>query len=220
MKPWDPGTLTRSRLEALTHASTAGAKLAAGALARLTGWTLDVSGPMVRSMGPDDIPPLMGGAETERVGLHLGIRGEARGEILIALEPISAHRILDALLPGTPARASLAEMSEMEESALREAGNIMGAAYLGAMGFAIGRALTPTVPELAIDMTGALLDDLLARTGRGAASALVIEAEFRARDRRARAHLLHLPDSGSLPGMLAALESGSSARPSYDPSGV
>ncbi|HEY3176144.1 MAG TPA: chemotaxis protein CheC [Candidatus Polarisedimenticolia bacterium] len=220
MKPFDPATLTPVQLAALRRASAAGARSAVAAISGMTGWTLERPVPKVRSLRPDDVTSLMGGAEIEMVGLRLGIRGEPRGELLIALQPASAHRILGALLPGAPPLASLEEMSPIEESALREAGNILGAAYLGALGSTFGRALIPTVPELAIDMAGALTDDLLVRTGRGAESTLVIEVEIGAKDHGPVAHLLHLPDSGCLPAMLAALSALDAIRPSPDPFGV
>ena len=220
MRSFNPGTLTPGQLAALRQASRAGASLAAATISRMTGWPLDLSVPGVHAIPLDEVSRLIGDAQTEMVGLHLRIDGQARGDILIALSPATAHRILGALLPDLPARKSLERMSEMEKSALREVGNILGAAYLGAIGSRMGRPLRPSAPELAIDMAGALLDDLLAQTARGAESALIIEIEMSAQGRQAAGHILHLPDPASLPGMLAALESRSATEPPTESTGA
>lgn len=213
MRPFDPAGLTPAQLAALRRASSQGASMAATAIAQLTGWLLEPSAPAVHALPLDQVARLMGGAETEMVCLRLRIHGEANGDILIALEPATAHQLLDAILPGLPARGSLETISEMERSALQEVGNILGAAYLSAMGTSTGPVLLLSVPELAIDMAGALLDDLLAQTARGAESALIILIEMSAPGRQTAVQILHLPDPASLPGMLASVESGGAAPP-------
>jgi chemotaxis protein CheC len=220
MRPFDPASLAPAQLSALRGASSQGASLAATAIAQMTGWSLEPSVPAVHALPLDRVAQLMGGAETEMVCLRLRIHGEARGDILIAIEPATAHQLLGAVLPGLPARGSLEKISEMERSALQEVGNILGAAYLSAMGSSMGPLLLLSVPELAIDMAGALLDDLLAQTARGAESALIIVIEMSAQGRQAAVQILHLPDPASLPGMLAALESGGAAQPPAESAGA
>ena len=210
MPPINPLLLTAVELEALREASQAGAENAGQAISRLTGLPMSFSVPSVRALPVDDVPSILGGDEATVVALHLAVHGEngdTRGNILIALEPVSAGRLLDALCPGRSPELPLSpeEMPALEQSGLLETGNILAAAYLTAVSRHVRMNLVPSVPHLAIDMAGAVVDYLLIEVTRGQDAALVIDTELRGHDGDPAARILMLPDPATLPGMLSAL---------------
>lgn len=199
--------LSADEMESLRQISDAGAQDAGSAISQITGLDFILSAPGVRALPVDDVPALLGGAEAAVVALHLSVFGDTRGNILIAMEPQSAGRLLDALLPGRAPTVplKLRDLPEMEQSGLLEMGNILAGAYLSAVSRHLHRSLLASVPRLAIDMAGAVVDTLVIEASRGRDSALVIQTELLATGGDIIGHILFLPDPLTLPDVLKAL---------------
>ncbi|WP_305041508.1 chemotaxis protein CheC, partial [Geoalkalibacter sp.] len=93
-------------------------------------------------------------------------------------------------------------------STLKEVGNILASAYLSALGGLLGVRLLPTVPALACDMAGAVIDPILIDLGQAGDVALMLETEFHSRQDEGRVmqgHFFLLPDPDSLQALLAVL---------------
>lgn len=207
MRESAPQPLTTTELETLRKVSASGADRAAQALSQLTGLELAFRVPDVRAMELDEVPRLLGGEEAAVVALHLAILGDTRGSILIALDPASAARLLGAIVPSQAEHLPLSprQMTELELSGLLEMGNILGAAYLNALSHYIQKSLISSVPSLAVDMAGAVIDHLLIDVTRGQDRALVIETELKDRAGDVVARILLLPDPETLHDTLGAL---------------
>ncbi len=197
MNPFTPHDL-----DALRGIAVAGAGAARQALRQLTGLPVELEVRRVQPVPFADVPALLGGDEAPVVGLHLKVYGDVRANVLLALPPDTALRMVAALFP--PGPASLEGMDELEQSGLAELGNIVTCAYLNALSAALHRSLIPSVPALAHDMAGAVVDVLLIEMGQRADDALIIMAEIRS-GADLRGHLLLMPDPASLPGILASL---------------
>ena len=102
------------------------------------------------------IPELVGGPDTMAVGIYLTVSGAANGHLMLMYDPRIAHAFVDLLL-GQPI-GTTAEMGEMEQSALGEMGNVIGAFFLTALADAAHLELWPSPPSVMHDMAGALLD--------------------------------------------------------------
>ena len=70
------------------------------------------------------------------------------------------------------------EFGEMELSALQEIGNILASSYLSSLSSLTGLSIMPSVPELAIDMAGAILSVPAIQFGEVGDSVLYIETGF------------------------------------------
>lgn len=79
---------------------------------------------------------------TRGMCVRLGVRGAVSGTFLLLLPAQAAHDLLELLL-GTPPHA---ELTALEESALREVGNIVCSAFVGAVDPLIDGTLLPTPP--------------------------------------------------------------------------
>lgn len=220
MNPREHDGLARPQLEALARVATAGAVVVSSAMTSLTRRRVSHGQVTVLPTPITGVADLLGGAEARVVALHMRIEGVLRGEILIGLSPGSAGWLLASIL-GTPEPPqSRACLAPLDESALLEIGNTMAGCYLNALSETLGAPLMISIPGMAIDMAGAVVDDLLAETARGASRMLVIGMPFTADLPDPLALMLHLPDPGTLPLLLAALGRGRGGRQGKTACGV
>jgi chemotaxis protein CheC len=104
--------------------------------------------------------------------------------------------------PGTSA-----ELGEMEQSAIKEAGNILSSAYMNALSDFMGMMLLPSPPSLAVDMSTAVLTTAYLQFGSDRDYVFCVESEFFMTDvnERLRGFFLLLPDPASLQAILRAV---------------
>jgi chemotaxis protein CheC len=190
------------QLDALQEICNIGMGHAATALSQMIGQTVNLNVPKVTLASLDQVPDIMGGAEQVVVGIYMRVYGNLRGNILLIF-PRESAQSLNALLTGQPSSGDLI-LNEMHASALKEVGNILAGAYLNAMGSLLGMSLIPSVPFLAFDMAGAIVDYILAELGQESDLTLVIETLFFARGTTIRGHFFLLPDPNSLKLILEA----------------
>lgn len=197
--------LTEEHLDALREISNVGMGNAATALSQMVSDTVELHVPAVTLADIADVPELIGGAERVVVGVTMQIHGDAGGNILLVFPEQSARRLVRQLLgqevPGT-------RFDEMAESTLKEVGNILASSYLGAMGSLLNLMLIPSIPAIAHDMAGAVIDYLLIELSEAGDQALMIETEFHGRkpgDDVISGHFFLLPDPASLAVLTEAI---------------
>ena len=208
MTPRQPGAPSAAQMEALVRCAAAGGAHASEAMSVMTGRSMSLSGPVVRAIEVARVADLMGGAESPVVAVHMRIHGPSRGDMLMALSPESAGWMLAAVLRRPLAPFDPDGLTPLEESALLEIGNMVAGSYLNAVSDTAHLSLFPSIPAIAIDMAGAVVDDLLAGTARGASSMLLIEMSLATGPIGGRAQLLHLPEPETLHRLIAALSPG------------
>lgn len=198
--------LNALQLDALREIGNVGAGNAATALSQLINKKINMSVPKVSVAPIGDVPDLVGGPETLVAGVFLRVFGQAPSSILFLLPHDSAFALVDTLMHRTTDRTDY-EITEMEESALKEIGNILSGAYLNALAHFTQITLLPSIPSLAIDMAGAILSIILIQLGQVGDYALVIETEFSANTENddVRGHFFLIPDPGSLSIILEAI---------------
>jgi chemotaxis protein CheC len=194
------------QLDALRELSSIGMGHAATALSQILDQRIDLKVPKVSVTAIDAVPAHLGGAESLMVGITLQILGDARGSIMLLFPQESACRLLSCLLRREE-RALV--MNELNVSALKEVGNILASAYLSAIGNLLRKTLIPSVPLLAYDMAGAVVDYVLIDLSQGGDVALMVETDFHAAsgaDDSIRGHFFLLPDPRTLDIFLTALK--------------
>ncbi|WP_240375332.1 chemotaxis protein CheC [Bacillus piscicola] len=144
-------------LDVLKEAGNIGAGNAATALSSLLNKTIDMKVPAVRVVSFQEVQALAGGAETLVVAAFLRITGEAPGSMFLILQKSEAEH-LAAALTGQRVDIGNDDLEEMAVSALQETSNILAGSYLSALSDFTSINMQPSVPALAIDMAGALLD--------------------------------------------------------------
>jgi len=133
-------------------------------------------------------------------GLYLKVRGDATGNILILLPRKSVISVI-RMLTGKRRAQSLI-LTEEERSVLRELANILASSYLTALSNLLGVPLIPSIPGLAFDMAGAVVDYLLIQLGK-AGEAMIIETEFASPENEVSGRLFLFLDPQSTPYFLS-----------------
>lgn len=159
----------------------------------------------VASFGLKQIPvaetsQLMGGPDTEAVGIYLTVSGSATGHIMLMYEPKVAYQFVDILM-GLPA-GSTQSLGDMEKSALGELGNIVGSSFLNALADATGLTLLPSPPNVMTDMAGALLDIIAADILLTQDDAFVAETTYHVGDRDIEGQFFVIPTQDLLKALL------------------
>jgi chemotaxis protein CheC len=190
--------LNHVQLDALKEISNIGMGHATTALSQMIGQTVRLRVPRVTITEISQVPEHLGGAERLMVGITMQVLGDARGSIMLLFPQESAHRLLCTLLGHQDRGPGL---GEVEVSALKEVGNILASAYLSALGNLLKKVLIPSVPLLANDMAGAVVDNVLIELSRSGDLAMMVETDFTGEQNREAAikgHFFLLPDPATL----------------------
>jgi len=197
--------LSNVQLDALKEISNIGAGNAATALAQMLSTKIDMNVPRVRVLPFSEVADLMGGAEIHVVGIYLSVSGSAPSSILFILPVEKACLLVDMLLNRTAGQTLAEGLNDMGKSAMMELGNIISAAFLNAVSMFTKLTFIPSVPALATDMAGAILNGVLAQLGEIADYVLVLETEFQKNSQDIVGYLFLLPEPESLDTILSSL---------------
>lgn len=169
-------SVTAEYYDVLKEIGNIGAGNATTALAQLMQTKVDMSVPQVKLLEFKDLGELMGGEELVMAGIFLGIEGDISGSIMFLLDTAAAKHLVGKLMMGMELPDD--GFSEMELSALKEVGNIITGAYLNALSMMTNLVILPTVPDLAVDMAGALLSVPAIQFGIQGDKILLIQTQF------------------------------------------
>ncbi|MBQ5759264.1 MAG: chemotaxis protein CheC [Schwartzia sp.] len=195
--------LSGNQLDALREIGNIGAGNSATALSQLINRRIEMNVPNVTIVPLEEVPELVGGPETVVVGVFLRVYGKAPSNILFLMPQDSAFYLVDTLMGKQ--RGETKSLDFMDQSALMEIGNILSGAYLNALFNFTQLALLPSIPALAMDMAGAILNVVLVQLGQMGDHALVIETKFISEDDGINGHFFLVPDPGSLETILTAV---------------
>ena len=112
--------------------------------------------PKVDLMEFKEVGLFLGGEDSIMAGVYLLVEGDINGSMMFLSHKKAAKHMVNQLLMGM-GHPEEEEFDEMELSALKELGNIMTGSYLNALSDLTKLKIFPSVPEIKIDMAGAIL---------------------------------------------------------------
>ncbi len=171
----DLDNLNQEFYDVLREIGNIGAGNATTALAQMLGCKVDMAVPQVRLLEFSEVGTIMGGEEQIMAGIYLMVEGDITGSILFLLNKESARKLI-AKLMGMEMVGE--DLSEMEQSALKEIGNIITASYLNSLSMLTQLVIYPSVPALSIDMAGAILSVPAIEFGTMGDKLLLIQTQF------------------------------------------
>jgi chemotaxis protein CheC len=201
----DVRELQKLQRDALREVANIGAGHAATALSTLTNRRIMISVPEVRISRLEEVAEILGSPDDVVAAVLMHMMGDLTGRTLVLFPEQSARHLCDILLrkPIGTTRA----YGEMEQSGLKEVGNILSSAYLNALSDFMGMMLVPSVPSLAIDLAGAVLTSTYMNFGYDRDFVFCVETEFILEEpgTNLSGHYLLLPDLASLRAIFDAI---------------
>ena len=201
----DIRSLKALQLDALREVANIGAGPAATTLSQMIGGTIMISVPTINVSRLEEVPPQISAPEEPVAAVLMHMLGDLTGRTLLVFPKPTAVRLAELMLhrPGGTSN----ELGEMEQSAIKEAGNILSSAYMNALSDFMGMMLLPSPPSLAVDMSTAVLTTAYLQFGSDRDYVFCVESEFYMTDveERLRGFFLLLPDPASLQAILRAV---------------
>jgi chemotaxis protein CheC len=200
----DLRTLKAIQMDALREVANIGAGHAATALSQMVGQTIMISVPTINVSRLEEIPPQVAEHDEPVAAVLMHMLGDLTGRTLLVFPRTTAIRLAALLLRREPEGD---DFTEMEQSAIKEAGNILSSAYMNALSDFMGMMLLPSPPSLAVDMSTAVLTTAYLQFGSDKDYVFCVESEFLmgGLDERMRGFFLLLPDPASLQAILKAV---------------
>ena len=201
----DVRDLKESQLDAMREVANIGAGHAATALSQMTNRTIMITVPRVNIRPLEEACDTIGTPDEVVAAILMHMMGDLTGRALLLFPQRSARTLCDFLLRREIGTTQ--EFGEMEQSALKEAGNILASAYLNALSDFMGMMLVPSVPSLVIDLSAAVLTSAHLNFGHDRDYAFCVETSFRLEGSTEPlgGHFLLLPDMASLRSIFDAI---------------
>src|SRR5207245_5058883 len=149
----DVRDLKALQLDALKEVANIGAGHAATALSQLTHRRTMISVPEINIARLEEVPSLIGDPQEVVAAVLMHMLGDLTGRTLLLFPEAVGRQICDMLLK-RPLGTTQA-FDTIEQSCLKEAGNILSGAYMNALSEFMGMLLLPSVPSLGLAVSAA-----------------------------------------------------------------
>ena len=192
--------------DVLKEIGNIGAGNATTSLAKMLQMKMDMSVPKVALIPFTDIDGYIGASDQIVVGILLGIEGDIDGMMLFIFDTDSARHLVNTMMmkDRNDGIEKGADFDEMEKSAIKEIGNIVSGSYLTAISSLTGLKMIATVPDMSIDMIGALLSVPASEFGKYGDKLLFIQSQF-GEDNFVNGYFMLIPELESYDKIFEAL---------------
>ena len=199
MSKIDLNQLDDIQYDVLKEIGNIGAGNATTALSKMLNQKMDMSVPKVELVPFNEISDIMGDEDQTVVGIMLGM-------MMFLFDTKSAHHLVNTLMMQDTESGIEADtqFNDMEMSALNEIGNIVSGSYLTAISKLTNLKMVSTVPEMTIDMIGALLSVPASEFGKYGDKLLLIQSQFGELD-FVNGYFLMIPELESYDKLLESL---------------
>ena len=195
--------LSTIQADAIQELGNIGAAHAATTLSQMLGSTIEMSVPAVNVVDLSHLADYMGEESAAMVAFELQGDIAHGGYILFYITRESAIRMTNAMLGLTETNRPL---SEMDESALLEVGNIMVSAFLDATAELLGFVMLPSPPALTIDMAHAAMQSLIAQMQEETNEVLLFSTELICEEYKVDSDIIMMPERSTLNRIIGLLE--------------
>ena len=191
------------QIDALREIGSIGTGNAATALSSMLGMEVRIPLPEVQILEFNAAVEKLGGFETISAGIISDLSGEING-LMLALFQLDAINLLLGKMMGKKIN-DYDELTEIENSAIIEIGNILISSFINALSGLSGVRITPSVPQISIDMQGAIITVPMAAYGSQSDYIMLIGGSFLVEHKEVPCRLLLAPDMRSLNYLLHRL---------------
>ena len=184
-------------LDVFRELGNIGAGNATTSLAKMLDKRMDMSIPRAQLVPFNQITDILHGPETIVVGVMIAMSGDLKGFILLVMEFQDAVEMTGILTGNKLQNATIDDLSEMDLSAIEEVANILIGSYLSAISSMTQLTIMPSVPDLVIDMAGAIMSVPVIEYGKIGDEVLLLETQFNDEGQAMAGHFFLIPDLDS-----------------------
>ncbi|WYP24945.1 chemotaxis protein CheC [Alkalihalobacillus sp. FSL W8-0930] len=152
-----------THLDVLREIGNIGAGHAATSLSALLGRKIEMTIPEATVIPFDELPDRMGGSENEIAAIFTPVTGDTPGSVYFFSDVTQSNAVIQQLTHPLSEATHQDLAAQYGQSAFLEAGNIVIGSYLSAFADLTGLQVTRGVPDLSIDMAGAIISHGLSR---------------------------------------------------------
>ena len=136
-------------------------------------------------------------------GIYLPVTGDIHGAALLIFPKEAAFILSDLLVKRPP--GTTRKLTPIDESALKEVGNIISGKYLTVLSNTLQIKIVEHIPNFSLDMFGAIIDQIITEFARKTENALVIEIEFTFKPETFKGYFLLLFEIEQFKAMLGSI---------------
>lgn len=185
---------------ALTELGNIGAGNAATSLSVLLSSKLTMTPPQVKLYDFDDLENILGGPDATVVGVLSSIEGELKAILLFVVGVEDAKHLVKALMG-----QDVEWHSEIGLSAVNEIANIIIGSYVSSLETLSGLKIRYALPQICIDMAGAILSVPCIEFGKVGDKALLINSQFMAGEQAINGYIMMVSELHSYDELLKCL---------------
>jgi chemotaxis protein CheC len=109
-------------------------------------------------------------------GVYLPVTGDVKGASLLILPQKTAFTLSDLLVKRKA--GTTRKLTELDQSAIKEAGNIISGNYFAVLSNSLQVKIVEHVPQFSMDMFGAILEQIISKFVQEAEEGVVIQIEL------------------------------------------
>lgn len=185
--------------DALKEVGNIGAGHAATALSQLLNTKINLSEPRIDVIKFRDLASRVGHEDRMVAALHMYIRGEAPGQIVVLFDREQALDFVATFLKRVI--GDIQVFDSINDSTLKEIGNIIAGSYLSAINNLTGQNVLPSVPTLSYGTIQAAFRTLMSILPDQ--DVFLIESAFLDKEKEVSGQFILIPETGSLGPLLA-----------------
>lgn len=185
---------------ALTELGNIGAGNAATSLSVLLSSKLTMTPPQVKLYDFNDLENILGGPDATVVGVLSSVEGELKAILLFVVGVEDAKHLVRALMG-----QDVEWHSEIGLSAVNEIANIIIGSYVSSLETLSGLKIRYALPQICIDMAGAILSVPCIEFGKVGDKALLINSQFMAGEQAINGYIMMVSELHSYDELLKRL---------------
>ena len=194
-------------LDVFKEIGNIGAGNAASALAGLLNKRIAMTVPDATVVPFNSILNVLEGPETLVSGVLIDMSGDLNGYILLILSMEDAMSMTSLALQEAPRDVTAPdfELTDLERDTIVEIANILVGSFLSAISSFTGLRIVPSVPQIAVDMMGAIISIATIEYGTIGDTVLFLKTQFNDPSGEVSGHFFLIPDYSSYKILLNAL---------------
>lgn len=185
---------------ALTELGNIGAGNAATSLSVILSSKLTMTPPQVKLYDFNDLENILGGPDATVVGVLSSVEGELKAILLFVVGVEDAKHLVKALMG-----QDVEWHSEIGLSAVNEIANIIIGSYVSSLETLSGLKIRYALPQICIDMAGAILSVPCIEFGKVGDKALLINSQFMAGEQAINGYIMMVSELHSYDELLKRL---------------